>query len=68
MAFIKFVSGDILLMKKKHPCGSDRFKVIRGGSDTRLVCEGCGRDLELPREKIEKSVKRVFSHNPEEEE
>ena len=61
MGCVKFSAGDILLMKKKHPCGSDKFKVIRGGSDVRLACSLCGRDLELSREKIEKSVKKVLS-------
>ena len=46
-------------MKKKHPCGTDKFTVVRTGSDIRLVCAGCGRDLTLEREKLEKMVKKV---------
>ena len=53
--------GDILEMKKPHPCGSRRFKILRTGSDIRLVCEGCGRDMEMPREKVEKAVKKIFT-------
>ena len=49
--------GDILEMKKEHPCGSRRFTVMRVGSDIRLICCGCGRDLTLPREKVEKTEK-----------
>ena len=49
--------GDILTLKKVHPCGSDRFEVIRAGADIRLKCLGCGRLILLPRRSIEKSLK-----------
>ncbi len=55
----KIVVGDRLEMKKKHPCGSFVFTVLRIGSDIRIVCDGCGRDLVLPREKLEKSIKKI---------
>ena len=61
MPIISFSVGDILVMKKKHPCSSDAFKVMRVGSDIKIVCEGCGRDLMLPREKIEKMIKKVLT-------
>ena len=62
----KFAVGDILEMKKPHPCGNKRFKILRTGSDIRLVCEGCGRDMEMPREKVEKAVKKIFTaENPD---
>ena len=51
--------GDTLLMKKKHPCGSDSFKVARVGSDIRIICTGCSRDLTIARESLEKSIKKV---------
>ena len=60
--------GDTLLMKKKHPCGSDRFLVKRAGSDVRIACVGCGRDTELPRLKLEKSIKAVLSASENREE
>ncbi len=50
--------GDILEFKKEHPCGSRRFTVMRIGSDIRLICCGCGRDMTLPREKVEKATKK----------
>ena len=50
--------GDILLMKKQHPCGSRRWLVLRTGADFRLRCEGCGREVMLPRKKAEKAVKK----------
>lgn len=67
MGLIKFKQNDLLIMKKKHPCGSNRFKVLRSGSDVRIYCEGCGRDLSLSREKIESSIKSVISSDDTEE-
>ena len=63
MNYAKFSVGDVLVMKKKHPCSSERFKVLRGGSDVRIVCLGCERDLTLQRETLEKSIKRVEPGN-----
>ena len=68
MEIIRFSTGDILVMKKKHPCGSDRFLVKRAGSDVRIACVGCGRDTELPRLKLEKSIKAVLSASENREE
>lgn len=59
MQIVKFNVGDNILMKKKHPCGSDIFKILRIGSDIRISCSGCGRDITLPRETLEKSVKKI---------
>ena len=59
MDIIKFNVGDILVMKKKHPCGADTLKVLRVGSDIRVECTLCGRDMTLPREKLEKNIKAV---------
>jgi len=56
-------SNDILEMKKKHPCGSIRFRVLFAGSDVKVRCEGCGREMVLPRVKLEKNIKRVISEN-----
>ena len=52
--------GDVLELKKEHPCGSRRWLVLRVGMDFKLRCEGCGRELMLPRSKAEKSIKRVL--------
>lgn len=51
---------DILVMKKAHPCGSDRWVVLRTGADLRLRCLGCGHELMLPRFKIEKNIRSVL--------
>lgn len=57
--------GDILELKKPHPCSpkSVRFRVMRVGSDIRIVCDACGRDLTLPRIKLEKSIKKIIHDN-----
>ena len=61
MEIIKFSQGDTLIMKKKHPCGSDSFTVLRSGSDVRLICDGCQRDMTLERVKLERSIKKVIT-------
>lgn len=60
MGITRFNVGDTLQMKKKHPCGALTFTVIRTGTDVRIVCDGCGRDLTLPRITVEKSIKKVI--------
>ncbi|MCD7948038.1 MAG: DUF951 domain-containing protein [Oscillospiraceae bacterium] len=52
--------GDTLLMKKKHPCGAQRWLVLRAGMDFRLRCEGCGHEVMLPRAKAEKSIRKIL--------
>ena len=59
MNVIKFEVGNILEMKKPHPCGEHKFRVARTGSDVRICCVGCGRDVTVPRLKLEKNIKRV---------
>ena len=51
--------GDILRMKKTHPCGSSEWLVLRVGMDFKIRCTGCGREVMLPRAKIEKNIKKV---------
>ena len=52
---------DIVRLKKKHPCGEDRWEILRVGMDFRLRCLGCGRLIMLPRRKFEKAVKEVVA-------
>lgn len=52
--------GDILELKKQHPCGSKRWLVLRVGMDLRLRCEGCEHELLLSRRKLEKNIKKHF--------
>ena len=51
--------GDVLTMKKKHPCGSCEWRVLRSGMDFRLRCLGCGREVLIPRSKAEKGIRAV---------
>lgn len=51
--------GDILTMKKSHPCGSNKMRVLRSGMDFKLRCEGCGREFMISRFKAEKNVKII---------
>jgi len=55
---VEITPGDTLEMKKEHPCGSRRWTVLRVGMDFRLRCDGCGREVLLPRKKAEKAVKK----------
>lgn len=54
---------DILVMKKTHPCGSDRWLVLRTGADIRMRCLGCGHELMTPRFKIEKNIRAIQRPN-----
>ncbi len=51
--------GDILEMKKPHPCGGREWLVLRVGMDFRMRCLGCGRELMIPRTKIEKRIRKI---------
>ena len=51
--------GDILVMKKDHPCGSRQWLVLRTGMDFRLRCTGCGHEVMLPRSKAEKNIRQI---------
>ncbi|MEM0529620.1 MAG: DUF951 domain-containing protein [Candidatus Pararuminococcus gallinarum] len=51
--------GDILLMKKEHPCGGKEFLVLRSGMDFRIRCKKCGREVMVPRVKVEKNIKKI---------
>ena len=52
--------GDVLRMKKPHPCGSLEFTVLRVGMDFKMRCQGCGHEVMLPRSKAEKNIRKVF--------
>ena len=51
--------SDIVVMKKKHPCGCNRFQVLRIGLDFKIRCLQCGHENMAPRLKIEKNIKRI---------
>lgn len=51
--------GNIVKLKKQHPCGSHEWEVLRIGADFRIKCIGCGHQIMIPRKTVEKSVKEV---------
>ena len=65
MKIVRFSVGDTLIMRKPHPCGDNRFKVARTGSDVRVICLKCSRDVTVERLKIEKNIKTVIPADAE---
>ena len=61
MNIVKYQVGDIVKMKKTHPCGSDQWEITRVGMDFGIKCQGCGRWVMIPRPKFEKAVKIIVS-------
>ena len=68
MQIIKFQVGDTIELKKPHPCQSKLFRVLRVGSDMRVLCLGCGRDMNIDRIKLEKATKKIVQSNNEDKE
>jgi len=60
---IRLAEGDRLEMKKPHPCGSCIFTVLRAGSDVRVLCAGCGRNMLVDRLKLERGIRRKLDEN-----
>ena len=58
--------GDVLRMKKPHPCGSLEFTVLRVGMDFQIRCNGCGREVMIPRLQCEKNIKKILRPEGEE--
>lgn len=52
--------GDIVTLKKKHPCGSFDWEILRVGADFRLKCQGCGHQIMIERKIVEKSTKKLI--------
>ena len=63
MKIIKMSVGDKLELKKQHPCGGNIFEVLRVGSEIRVLCCTCGRDMTLDRVKLEKAIKKITNGN-----
>jgi len=55
----KFYVGDVVRLRKNHPCGSFEWEITRTGMDIRIKCLGCGHQVMLPRLQFEKSVKMI---------
>ena len=52
--------GDIVTLKKVHPCGSRDWEILRVGADFRLKCQGCGHQIMVPRKMVEKNTKNLI--------
>lgn len=63
----QFGFGDVVQMKKPHPCGANEWKVIRMGMDIRIKCAKCGRSVMIPRSQFERQMKKVLRKAEEEE-
>ena len=57
--------GDLVQMRKTHPCGSDKWTVIRVGADIKIRCSGCGRIVMIDRADFTKRMKKVLAHATE---
>jgi len=55
---LKLHLGDVVQMRKSHPCGSDQWEVLRTGMDIRIRCMGCGHIVLMPRRRFERAFKR----------
>lgn len=62
-----FNLGDVVEMKKQHPCGTNAWKIIRIGADIRIKCEGCQHSVMIPRREFEKKMKKVLAQADQEE-
>lgn len=51
--------GDVVTLKKDHPCGSNQWEILRTGADIRLQCKGCSHQVLLDRKLVEKNTKKL---------
>ena len=61
----KLYIGDLVQMRKTHPCGGDRWEIVRVGADIGMLCEICGRRVLLPRRKFARGVKKFVRRSPQ---
>lgn len=59
---MKFSLGDVVIMKKAHPCGENLWKIVRLGVDIKLECVKCGRTIMMDRIEFEKKLKKVVEN------
>ena len=62
----RFDVGDIIKMKKPHPCGSHEWEILRTGADFRLKCMGCGHQIMVPRKLVEKNTRQITKKEQQE--
>ena len=64
---MEILTGDIVRLKKKHPCGSFDWEVLRSGADFRLKCCGCEHQVMMARKLVEKNIRRLERNGEENE-
>ena len=62
---LKLLIGDVVRTRKTHPCGSDRWEIVRLGADIGIRCLGCGRRVLMPRVKLERRIKEFVRRGPD---
>lgn len=65
MEYTDIRMGDVVRMRKPHPCGSLQWEVVRLGADIGIRCQGCGRRVLLPRRQFTRQVKTRISQGPQ---
>lgn len=63
MAQVSYDLNDIIEMKKQHPCGENRWEIIRMGADIRVKCLGCSQLVLMPRREFNRKIKKVLESN-----
>ncbi|MEK3888874.1 DUF951 domain-containing protein [Bacillus sp. FSL K6-3431] len=61
----EFNLHDVVEMKKAHPCGTNRWEIIRMGMDIRIKCEGCNHSVLLPRKDFSRKIKKILQRHEE---
>ena len=56
---MEYEVGDIVKLKKQHPCGSQEWEILRVGADFRLKCMRCGHQVMMPRRQVEKNTREL---------
>jgi hypothetical protein len=63
---VKYNLGDIVVMKKNHPCGNNKFEIVRVGADIKIRCVNCSRVIMLSRIDFNKGIRKVIGNYEEE--
>jgi hypothetical protein len=58
--------GSVLILKKGHPCGVNKWEIVRFGADCKIKCLGCGRIVLIDRPTLKKAIKKVMENTLEE--
>jgi hypothetical protein len=67
MAAVDLRIGDVLRLRRQHPCGSQEWRVVRLGADIGLVCAGCGHRILMDRLDVERRYTGHLERGPESE-